>query len=135
MSSSKKNYRKKPKKVEKGALHAKNFEILKCGMELLHERVDSFDQKLHNLENLHIEIPQNSKDRPKIIMQKIRSFYNDFQEAYDLYLFVYLGRFLRSTHYDGQPVFQKHKNMRPYQVKKEGNNISSFWCYCLAYFT
>jgi len=54
------------------------------------------------------------------ILKKYEEFYNSFQEAYDLYFFLYLGHFLRTEHYHKQ----KHETIN-ITDKKTVKRISS----------
>lgn len=41
-------------------------------------------------------------------LKKFEEFYASFQEAYDLYFFLYLGHFLRTEHHYKQPTVSKN---------------------------
>jgi hypothetical protein len=77
--------------------------------------------------------------------KKYEDFYNSFQEAYDLYFFLYLGHFLRAEHYHRQKNETLNDNnfkaLHPYKVYQyqkgkltkilsEGNK---FWKHCISY--
>ena len=56
-------------------------------------------------------------------LKKFEEFYASFQEAYDLYFFLYLGHFLRTEHHCKQPTVSKNhmkllKSYTIYQYKK-----------------
>ena len=78
-------------------------------------------------------------------LKKYEEFYNSFQEAYDLYFFVYLGHFLRTEHYHRQKNEILNDNnfkvLYPYEVYQyqtgKLNKIYSkgtkYWKHCISY--
>jgi len=64
-----------------------------------------------------------------------QNFYNDFQETYDLYLFTYLGHFLRDEHYF-QEKFIRTRVLQKYAFLSEKKEIITreyFWIHCATY--
>jgi len=78
-------------------------------------------------------------------LKRYEEFYNSFQEAYDLYFFLYLGHFLRTEHYHKQKnetiTDKTIKGLAPYEVfqyeKGKLNKIysegSKYWKHCISY--
>lgn len=115
--------------------------IMYCNyvMSQLEQKVKCLNDSMMELEGMIMEGSSNEAQQ----LKKYEEFYNSFQEAYDLYFFLYLGHFLRSNHYDKkQTVLENHKNLLAsysiYQYKKasldkhivDGNN---YWKHCISY--
>jgi hypothetical protein len=122
-----------------GVDHNVGFNILKLGVSLLQKKVETLKENLEVFK-LAMANPttKNFKDNAYNLSKK---FYSEFQEVFDLYLFIYLGRFVREEHYKDQPCIQKHKALKSYHVavfdtkgKHTLKSISYFWAYCISYY-
>ena len=87
----------------------------------------------------------NESHSQSLQLKKIEEFYNSFQEAYDLYFFLYLGHFLRTEHYHKQKneiITDKTflKGLAPYEVfqyekgklNKIYNEGTKYWKHCIS---
>jgi len=103
------------------------IEIGKYALDILVERVDSLQNALEEMKQF----------KPTELFAKSQHFYYDFQESYDLYFFIYLGHFLRHSHYATQPYKRNPKNMVNYYVMKAKNpkpvQHDYFWSHCVTY--
>jgi hypothetical protein len=105
-----------------------SIELLQYALNIMVKRIESLNASLEKIS----ELPANS------MMNECKLFYNDFQETYDLYLFTYLGHWLRTEHHSKQEIV-RCKDLPRYQVlqyessKKIKPFRDYFWLHCASY--
>ena len=115
-------------------LITESIQLCKYAVFELGKKVQVLNDSLDSISNL-------SNDNTKQQLDECKLFYVQFQEAYDLYFFIYLGQFIRSSHYAEQP-YVKHEGLKTYHVmqinpmdpgKKTYDKKDYFWKHNVSY--
>jgi len=98
-----------------------SIEFLEYALDIMEIKIKSLKDSVNDIINTE----------PTLIL--IQNFYREFQETNDLYLFTYLGHFLRKEHHVQQP-YVRNKNLLDYKVIQDGKakfcNQDYFWIHC-----